>query len=239
MNRYLLSKENLKRIKNWLIDYKVRIFLMLLLYPNLVGFTPDSTGTSDTFVDFMLGLGKYADVSYNCSGEATSVTKYSYIDYGAGVTHKIDVFNLGMRGGGLSISDAVTESTRGSYYPGHEVPSYSTFYINPFVGFDTKYLELNGGVLWFSNIPTYPNKLRDFLPEEGNLQITGDIRIGNKEAFHYTAQYLSSMPLLSGSILDMGFGFGNKESRTLTWVGLSAGPFQNIGLSIAGKNWTN
>jgi len=57
MNRCLHSKENFKRIKNWLMDYKVRIFLILLLYPNLVCFTPDSTGTSETFVDFMLGLG--------------------------------------------------------------------------------------------------------------------------------------------------------------------------------------
>jgi hypothetical protein len=33
-------------------------------------------------------------------------------------------------------------------------------------------------------------------------------------------------------MIDMGFGFGSKESRNLTWVGLSAGPFQNAGIAL-------
>jgi hypothetical protein len=234
MKRYIHSREIIQRIKNWIVDCKVRIFLILLLYPNFVCFTPDSTGTSNTFVDFMLGLGKYADVTYNCQGQATSVTKYSYVDYGVGVTQKIDIFNIGMRGGGLSIDDAEYERIRDYpyYQDDYTITGYSTIYINPYVGLNTKYFGLNAGVLWFSNSPTYGNKLNDYLINEGDVQITSDIRIGNKEAFHYTSQYLSSIPLLSGSIYDMGFGFGSKESRTLTWVGLSVGPFQNAGLSV-------
>ena len=33
-------------------------------------------------------------------------------------------------------------------------------------------------------------------------------------------------------MFDMGVGFGSKESRNLTWVGLSGGPFQNLGLGL-------
>ena len=59
----------------------------------------------------MFGLGKYSDVSFNCKGQVTNITKHSYVDYGAGLTHKIDVINLGIRGGELIIKDAVHEAT--------------------------------------------------------------------------------------------------------------------------------
>lgn len=223
-----------KRLLKWFLNNKTRILLLCFLYPNIVCFTPDSTGTSNTFVDLMLGLGKYANVTYNCEGQATSVTNYTYFDYGAGITHKIDVLNLGLRSGGFTINDAHTEYTYNSYYPGdYESSGYSTFYVNPFIGLNTKYFEFNGGVLWFSNTPDYSSNLDEYLFfYDSNMQITGDIRIGNKKAFHFTSQYLSSVTLLSGSMFDMGFGFGSKVSRNLTWVGLSAGPFQNAGLAI-------
>jgi hypothetical protein len=228
LTKYLLL------LKTWLKNRKVKIFLLLLLYPNIVCFTPDSTGNSNSFVDLVLGMGKYAKATYNCKGQLTSITKYSFFDYGAGFTHKIDVLNIGVRGGGFTINDAVNEYQGSSgYRSDYTIPAYSSFYINPFVGLNTKYFELNGGILWFSNAPHYGRRLYDYLIiDESAMQITGDIRIGNKEAFHFTSQYLSNIPLLSGSILDMGFGFGNNESRTMTWAGLSAGPFQNVGFSL-------
>ncbi|MBT8390420.1 MAG: hypothetical protein KJO48_01495 [Ignavibacteria bacterium] len=225
---------NLQLLKTWLKNRKVKIFLLLLLYPNIVCFTPDSTGNSNSFVDLVLGMGKYAKATYTCKGQLTSITKYSFFDYGAGFTHKIDVLNIGVRGGGFTINDAVNESQENSAYgSAYTIPAYSSFYMNPFVGLDTKYFELNGGFLWLSNLAPYGSSLNDYLAiDASDIQIAGDIRIGNKEAFHFTSQYLSSIPLLSGSIFDMGFGFGSNESRTMTWIGLSAGPFQNGGLSI-------
>ena len=229
-----MSKEKRQRLIHRLHNHRFRILLILILYPNIVCFTPESSDSSNTVIDFMFGLGKYAHVTYNCKGEATSVTKHSYFDYGAELTHKIDVINLGIRGGELIINDAVHEATNNSKFQyDYEVPGYSTFYINPFVGLNTKFFELNGGVLWFSNNSIYDyDNLAEYLLDPSSLQITGDIRIGNKEALHFTSQYLSSIPLLTGSIFDMGFGFGNKESRTITWLGLSFGPFQNPGLSL-------
>jgi hypothetical protein len=220
--------------KGWLKRNKVKIFLILFIYPNVVCFTPDSTGISNTFVDFMLGLGKYANVTYNCEGQVSSVTKYTYFDYGVELNHKMDIVNLGIRSGGLNINDAVSESTYNLYDPyDYEIQAYSTFYVNPFIGLNTKYFELNGGVLLLSNTPRYGSTLDDFLIiDESNLQITGDIRIGNQQAVHFTSQYLSGTPLLSESIYDMGLGFGSKESRNITWIGISAGPFQNAGLSL-------
>ncbi len=111
MKPFIMAKEKRQRLIRWLHNYKIRLMLVLFLYPNIVCFTPDSTGTSNTFVDFMFGLGEYADVSFNCKGQVTNVTKHSYVDYGAGFTHKIDVINLGIRGGELIIKDAVHKET--------------------------------------------------------------------------------------------------------------------------------
>ncbi len=234
MKSILKFEKYFRHSETWLRNYKTKIFFVLLLYPNIVCFKPDSTANSNSFVEIMLGLGKYAKATYNCEGQLTSITKYSFIDYGARFTHQIDMLNLGVRGGGLTINDAVKEYKTSSYYESdYNIPGYSTFYFNPYLGLNTKYFELNGGVLWFSNTPGYGSSLDDFLINyESNLQITGEIRIGNKEAFHFTSQYLSGIPLLSGNIFDMGCGFGSKESRTITWAGLSAGPFQNIGFSL-------
>ena len=237
MNTNISIKEKRKRLFSWFLNHKTRILLLCFLYPNIVCFTPDSTGTSNTFVDLMLGLGKYANVTYNCEGQATSVTNYTYFDYGMGITHNIDVLNLGFRSGGLTINDAHTENTNYSYpyyQYDYAIPGYSTFYVNPFIGLNTKYFELNGGVVWFSNKPDYYSGGLDeyLINNNNNIQLSSDIRIGNKQAFHFTSQYLSSVPLLSGSMFDMGFGFGSKESRNLTWVGLSAGPFQNAGIAL-------
>ena len=235
MRRLFVKIQHKEGIKLWLKNNRIKIFLIFIIYPNIVCFTPDSTGTSNTFVDFMLGLGKYANVTYNCEGQVSSVTKYSYFDYGAEISHKIDVLNLGLRAGGLSINEAENVSSSNSYYPysNYQIPGYSTFYANPYIGLNTKYFELNGGIILFSTTPTYGSSLDEYLfLDNSDLQISGDIRIGNKGTFHFTSQYLSSVPLLSGSIFDMGCGFGSKESRNLTWIGLSAGPFQNAGLSL-------
>jgi len=60
MKPFIMSKEINQRLIRWLHNYKIRLMLILFLYLNIVGFTPessDSTGTSNTFVDFMFGLG--------------------------------------------------------------------------------------------------------------------------------------------------------------------------------------
>lgn len=223
-------------IKNWLLNHKVRIILILLLYPNIVCYTPDSTGTSSsTVIDFLLGMGKYANVTYNCEGQVTSETKYSFIDYGGSVSHYIEEIKFGVRGGGYSTKNLGTENSYNNsygYYDPYRTNDNSIQYINPFFGIETKYVDVSIGAVFFSDRNYYDNVQELFL-SNGKVQISGLLRIGNKERFHFSTQYLSNVPLLSGGgMANAGFGFGNPETRTLTWVGLSLGPFQNLGLSV-------
>jgi hypothetical protein len=231
MKTIISTKEKHKRLLNWLLTNKTRILLISFLYPNIVCFTPDSTGTSNTFIDLMLGLGKYANVTYDCEGRVTGISKYSYFDYGASVAHKIDDFKFGLRAGGYSINSPESDQYY-YYYSYDEVAGNSSQYFNPFFGIDHKYFELNVGALFLTDY-VWAENINDYFISDGKTQFTALMRIGNSQAFHFSTQYLSNVPLLSGGgIYDMGFGFGSKESRNLTWVGLSAGPFQNAGLAL-------
>ena len=233
LNLYALKK--CCYVKNWLGNNKRRLILLLMLYPNIVCFTPDSTGTSSSVVDFLLGIGRYAHVTYNCEGQATSVTRYSYFDYGGSFTHNIDIFKFGARAGGYSINYIDKQSNYYNdyyYYGPYTSNAKSVQYINPFVGFETKYFDLNVGLVVLSQNSVYGHSNKYFFGES-SIQPSWFLRIGNREKFHFSTEYFSNVPIFSGGgIADMGFGFGSEETRNLTWVGASLGPYQNLGVTI-------
>ena len=237
MRAFQTFEKKLNSFKSWLLNYKVRIFLIMLLYPNIVCYTPDSNDTSNTVIDFLLGIGKYANVTYNCEGQATSISKYSFFDYGGSVSHNIDKFKFGVRGGGYSIKDNGKTDTYDNflpYYGATTIGDYSTQYINPFIGFDHKYFELNIGLLLLSE-RNYEGGggVSKYFISEGKVQPSWFLRIGNEENIFFSTEYLSNLPLLSGGgMLDAGLGFGSTESRKLTWLGASIGPFQHLGLVL-------
>jgi hypothetical protein len=187
----------------------------------------------------MFGLGKFSNVIRSCSinSHTESITHYSYNDYGGSISHKTDNFKFGIRGGGFSINninlvwvDSLDRSGLGE----QTVESGAIHYINPFIAFDHKYIELSFGLLFLTEYPPYES-ITNKLINDGTTQFSWLIRIGNKRSFHFSSQYLSNVPLFSGGgMIDMGFGFsfGSRNSRTLSWVGLSVGPFQNTGLGL-------
>jgi hypothetical protein len=233
MKALIISREKRQRLIRRLHIHRFRILIILILYPNIVCFTPESSDSSNTFIDFMLGLGKYSNVTYNCRGHATSISNYSYIDYGASISHRIGYFKFGLRGGGFSVSG--TEKFTSSHYHQDEFVSSGTNsvqYVNPFIAFEDKYAELNLGVLFSTKNPS-DNSRTERIIITGKVRPTGRLRLGNIQGFHFSTQLLSNVPIFSGGgAFDMGVGFGNRNSRTLTWLGLSWIPYQNAGLAF-------
>ena len=142
MKHLIIYKEERQRLIRRLHNHRFRIILILILYPNIVCFTPELSDSSSTVIDFMLGLGKYSNVTYDCSGHATSIRDYSYIDYGGSISHNIDELKFGLRGGGFSVVGP------GEYYYSSEYPyeaisngEQSVQYVNPFIAFDHKYVN--------------------------------------------------------------------------------------------------
>ena len=228
-----IPKEKRQRLIRLLHNHRFRIMLMLILYPNIVCFTPESSDSSNTVIDFLMGLGKYSNVIRSCGTK--SVTNYSYIDYGGSISHTKDNLKFGLRAGGFSFTkiDVVFESDINRSGLGEQsVEGSEVHYINPFIAFDAKNAEISIGLLFLTQYPSNEN-INNKLFNDGTVQFTGILRLGNKRAFHFSSHYLSNVPIFSGGgMFDMGFGFGRRNSRTLTWVGFSLGPFENLGLGL-------
>jgi hypothetical protein len=233
MEALIMSKEKRQQLIRRLHNHRFRIIMILILYPNIVCFTPDASDSSNTFIDFMLGLGKYSNVTYNCRGHATSIQNYSYVDYGALISHRIGYFKFGIRGGGFSLSTN-QEYTDYFHYENELAPSgtHSVEYINPFIAFEDQYAELNLGVLFSTNYP-FDNERNERMLINGKVRPTAKLRMGNIRAVHFSTQFLSNVPIFSGGgEFDVGVGFGSIKSRNITWLGLSWMPYQNIGLAF-------
>lgn len=233
MKPLIKAKENKPRIIGCLKNHKFRIILILFLYPNIVCFTPESSDSSNTVIDFMMGLGKYSNVIRNCSTK--SITNYSYTDYGGSISNTKDNLKFGLRGGGFSFTkiDVVFASDINRSGSGEQsVEGSAVQYINPFIAFDAKNAEVSFGLLFLTQYPSNKS-ITHYLFNDGTVQFSGVLRLGNKRAFHFSTHYLSNVPIFSGGgMIDSGFGFGRKNSRTLTWLGFSVGPFQNLGLGL-------
>lgn len=239
------SANKFNEYKYRVFNYKFSLILLLIVYPYLVGFSPDSTSSSNTIVDLLIGFGNHSHVSYDCAGNAIQAVNYSSIDYGISATHNIDIFEFGGRAGGYSanVSGYIDYSGVGYYdyqFPEDDTPVY---YLNPFIGIETEYFGLNVGASLFSqeanssyiysSVGTMSGNLAKYLLWEGKIHPTWLVRMGSKDGFYFSTQYLSSVPIFSGGgIADAGLGFGSTESRNLTWIGTSFGPYQNLGLSV-------
>lgn len=226
-----------RSLKRRFLNYKVRIIVILFIYPYMVGYSPDSTSVSKTIVDLLIGTSSHSHVTYDCSGNATSQANFRTYDYGASISHNYKGFKFGAKGGGYSIKNSGYENYYNNYYINEEFQlnnedKSQVQYINPFIGGESKYFELNLGLMFFFQEPSLGNVWGNLI-NTGKLQPTWLLRIGNREKFHFSTQYLSNVPIFSGGgMADAGFGFGGQENRNLTWVGASFGPFQNLGFSI-------
>lgn len=251
MKALLRSAAIYKEHKKRLFKYQFRTILFLIISPYLVGFTSDTTSISDTIIEFLIGTEGHSRVTYDCAGNVTGMTKYSSVDYGISATHNIEAFKFGARAGGYTVLNQKSNNSSNYYYvysnPAVE-NNTAVFYLNPFIGGENKYYEFNFGVAIFSgkaysgneytyipsgSVYTPPGNVGEYFILEGRIQPSWVLRIGNREKFHFSTQYLSNVPILSGGgIGDFGFGFGSTDSRNITWVGTSVGPYQNFGLCL-------
>ena len=132
MKSAILVRYKTMYLKNLFSCRKTHLIPLLLLYPYIVGFTTDSTGTSSTLIDFVFGMGKYAHVAYDCNGNVTSTTKYSFYDYGGSINQNFDELKFGLRGGAYSVKH-LGSSFRYQYYNGESNGewTHSSKNINP------------------------------------------------------------------------------------------------------------
>lgn len=231
----------MKNLKRYFKRNYVKFILLIFIYPYLVGYSPIDSSYSKTTVDFLIGTGQHSYASYDCNGNLIELRKHTTVDYGASVKYEYKNLQVGLRGGGYSLKLKEVESNYDeNYYYYYRTPiNYDSlypnkrvYYVNPFVGFGNQFIEFNVGLIIFKNLSFYGN-VTDYLIGNNDINPTWYVRIGNFEKFHFTGQYLSNTPLFSGGgMIDAGFAFPMQGTRNLTWLGVSYGPYQNLGLLL-------
>jgi hypothetical protein len=193
---------------------KMRLFALgsLLLLPYVVSLDSDSSNVPNTFVEFALSKGLYADVTRDCNGNVVKVDKRGFWDAGGKITHEISVLKI-TAGAGVTNGDRDNVDRDDSYYPAIVV-QHATPYLNGTVGLDTKYFGLDaGGALLFERTGT-------------KTMPVGNIRIGTENLLYLSCGLGQNTCLFGGnSIVDVGLGFSLGAPRSLLWLGVGEFPY--------------
>lgn len=191
----------------------------LLLLPYLISVDGDSTSVPDTFIDFAISKGLYADVTRDCSGNVVSVDKRNFWDAGAKVVHKVSVLRVTAGAGVTTGDNDVTTNSVSAPQPTQA--EYSTIeqtrvtpYASGTVGLDTKYFGLDlGGAFLFEKGGTRP------IP-------AGNLRIGSEDFLYLSCGVAQNTNLFGGnSLVDLGIGIHPGKPGSLLWLGIGGIPY--------------
>ena len=192
-----------------------RLWIFILLYPYIVGFSPNSSDTSSTEIEFAVGYGSYVDVRErnDCKGTVSSVEDFPFQEAGVSIQHKFSIVNVGASGG-------ITTGNRDHFLGDAKTVGY----INPKIGLNTKDKGLDVGYFLVLN-PSIP----------GSRFPNGLLRLGNLDGWYYTIGVANNLPLLTGGgLVDLGLGFNLGKPRSKLWLGFAAYPYDAAVISAKG-----
>jgi hypothetical protein len=195
---------------------------IIVLFPYIVGFTPNPIDSSTTSVQLAIGTGSYAHVSRDCNGNVLGVTDVPFQDAAASVDYEVSPVRVGVKAGGIHTAEDKDYQGYRRYDEG------TVFYANPNVGLNTSYVGLDAGLLLFNREPG--------IGRFTNLPVwTGRIRLGKLNRWYISTSFDNNMPLFSGGgIFDAGIGFHGAEANSNFWIGLGAFPYDGAALCVRG-----
>jgi hypothetical protein len=210
--------------------YNNLIIGIFLLYPYVVGFTPQASDSTSMIIKIIVGRGSYADISRDCEGRPITIVDIPFSEAAGEIAHQRGAVRAGMKGGVTRYEDGIGRRTDW----GDRVPTVSgktIYYINPHVGVQLEYIGLNAGLIYFS----------DEFAVHGDLEFDRrivpnfSVQIGNPKSVFVTAGYLSNLPLISGgTFFDVGVGYGGIYPYRQVWFGLGFSPYDSIAIMAKG-----
>lgn len=195
---------------------------IIMLFPYIVGFTPNPIDSSTTSVQLAIGTGSYAHVSRDCKGNVLGVTDVPFQDAAASIDYEASPVRVGVKAGGIHTAEDKDYQGYKSYDEG------TVFYANPNVGLNTSYVGLDAGLLLFNR----ESAIGSFT----NLPLwTGRIRLGKLNRWYISTSFDNNMPLFSGGgMFDAGIGFHGETAHSNFWIGLGALPYDGAALCVRG-----
>jgi hypothetical protein len=194
-----------------------RAFILLLLLPYIVAFTPNPEDSSSTTVQLAVGKGSFTYFNRDCHGPK-NIVEVPFEDAAILIDHYEPPMRFGVKGG-------IIQTQRGekSFFSVLPVEMERVEYINPGIGLSTQYMGIDVGLISILN--------KEYKHPE--VILNGGLRIGNRDGFYFSSGYLNNVPLISGGCLyDVGFGLNLGDSRTQLWGGLGFQPDDGAMLSL-------
>lgn len=212
----------------------LRILSIFILYPYIVGFTTDSTGTTAIELIFRVGSGSTNRYLGSCFDGYHGTLAIPHKEAAGSIAVKHDVWVAGTQAGYYE-----TESRSLTYLDelGYVTDVHSaakSYYFSPFAGINLPQVEVRIGAMYSVS----ENKNQMFGAGKGFTNPTAFARIGDKRnRFFFTCSYMSNMPLISGGgIWDAGVGAATgKEpgpSSPEVWVGVFRMDEENTALGL-------
>ncbi|NUN10729.1 MAG: hypothetical protein HUU54_16260 [Ignavibacteriaceae bacterium] len=221
----------------------LRILSIFILYPYIVGFTTDSTGTSAIELIFRVGSGSTNRYLGSCFDGYHGTLTIPHKEAAGSIAVKHDVWVAGTQAGYYE-----TESRSLTYldelgYVTDVHNAAKSYYVSPFAGINLPQAEVRIGAMYSVS----ENKNQMFPAGKCFTSLTAFARIGDKRnRFFFTCSYMSNVPLISGGgIWDAGLGavIGSAQSSSSpeVWVGIFRMDNENtaIGLRYATAPFLN
>jgi hypothetical protein len=200
------------------------ISVLALLVPYIVGFAPSPADSSSFSVTVAGGVGSYAHVSRDCSGNVVSVADMPYDDMAIGVERRDGNIAAGLRAGAMESS---REQQQYFGYAGQRV-----WYANPYIATDGRIVGVQVGLIFFHNAARSGDEGLPFKYDPSVLP-SGRLRVGSRSNFHFIGSFASNMPLASGGgIIDAGVGFPIGEAGANGWLGFGFLPYEEGAISF-------
>ena len=171
------------------------------------------------------GAGSYMTFVRDCDHRKIASARHGFGDVAAEVSHRFEGgVETGIRGGYVDNGFAFQEPSE-DVYPVPVGEEREVYYVNPYIGPETRHFGLGVGVIWASD-PLIRAPEEDFhgqviLDAGQEYYPSGHLRIGPRSA-HFSLRVLEGFPVCSGGgIVDMGVGW--RTIRVRGFAGMSVG----------------
>ncbi len=199
------------------------LLFVFIIYPYIVGFTPEASDSSSTILKIIVGRGSYADVSRDCEGNPITVVDIPFHEAAIELDHHSGNVRTGVKGGVTNLRDGKIKKDD-SYWDAPVFRGSTIYYVSPDIGVHWKYIGINAGLIYFNDYFTP----REDLEFDHKIMPRFSLRIGNPYTTYVTAGFMNNVPLISGGgLFDIGVGFYRPYPMREVWVGLGFFPYDS------------
>jgi hypothetical protein len=194
----------------------VVVIIVLFMSVN-ISLSQNNPDSSDLSIQFAVGSGIY---NYSSENISQNPPKIFFIDEGISVDYYFSAFRLGIKSG---VSQSQSDDLENN-----------SAYINPNIGFISKYVCLDVGYLFFgSKKPFYFTH-----PFTNNTRYTtglpsGSLRLGELNSLHLLFSFANNLPLRSATgLFEFGAGYKVEKTNTSLFFGVGISPYKSLVCTI-------